>query len=141
MKIKNYQIMSMIELLHPLKMSAKNSRLKVKFLKELITHQKEYIDTNDYQLQLQYANRDDNNDIIFEDEEKTKFKVSSEYFAEKEILLNEDFIFEMNESNKITLLFISELLLEGDFEIGGDSAFYYEYWYEEAEKVLDFYNK
>lgn len=141
MRIKNYQIASMIELLYPLTMSAKNSRLKVKFLKQLMTHQQEYIATNDSQLQLQFANRNEEGDIIFEDEEKTKFKVSDEYFMEKQILLNEEFIIEMNESNKMTLLFIADLILEGEFEISGDIAFFYEDWCEEAEKVIEHYQE
>ena len=141
MKIKNYQINALVELLYPLPLKGANSRLRTKFLSNLMIHQKEYVLKHESELQLQYAERDIHGEIVYLDEEKTKFKVDPEFFKEKEILLNEEYIFDLNESNKITLLFISELLLEGDFEIAGDSAFYYEYWCEEAERVIDYYNK
>lgn len=141
MKLINLQIESLIILLQSLKLNNKQSRLRTKFLKLLIEHYDEYIFKNLHNLKLEYAEKDDNGNIIFLDEEKTKFKVNAEYIIEETDLLNEQFIIEFNESNELMLLTISDILLESDFDVEGEISYYYDQWCEECELIIEKYKK
>lgn len=139
MKIKNYQVKSLIDLLSSLTLKGKESRMRTKFLQHLTEHFNNYILHNLNELYKEYSIKDDDGEIIFKDEAKTKFDVQVDFFEEEQILLNEEYIFELNDFNKMVLLSISEILLEGDFDVSGEIAKFYDEWCEQAEKIIEHY--
>jgi hypothetical protein len=139
MKLKNYQLKYLIELLSALTLKGKQSRMRTKFLKPLCTYYNEEVLSEFQNLQTEYAFKDENGDIIYIDEEKTQFNVKEEFLEHEQELWNEEYIIDLTDSNKMALLSISEILLEGEFEVSGEIAAMYDIWCEEAEKVVEFY--
>jgi hypothetical protein len=139
MKLKNFTIEALSSVLDQLKLSGKHSRMRTKFRKQLIIHLNEYIDVGNSQLIEEYVNRDENENMVFVDEEKTRVSVKEEYYKEYTSLMNEEFIIENNESNKDMLLTIAEIILNAEYELSGELADMYDIWCEEFENVIEFY--
>lgn len=123
MKLKNYQIKYIIELLSSLTLKGKQSRMRTRFIKPLLSHYQENVIKELLNLTEDYSERDEN----------------TEYFKEEQLLLNEEYIIELNEFNKMTLLSISEIVLEGDFDVKGEIAEMYDEWCEQFERVIKYY--
>lgn len=136
MKIKNHQVFSLITLLHELVLKGKLSRQRSIFENFLINHHNEYIAKGILALEEDYALKDEEGKIYFDCQENEK-----SFFDERHKLLEEYFILELNESNKVLTTTISEIILEGEFDVPGDMAMAYLDWCDEAEKVLEYYNK
>ena len=139
MKLKNFTIEALSSVLDQLKLSGKNSRMRTKFRKQLIIHLNEYIDVGNNQLIEEYVNRDENENMVFVDEEKTRVSVKEEYYKEYTSLMNEEFIIENNEANKDMILALAEIILNAEFEFSGEVADMYDIWGEEFENVIEFY--
>ena len=123
LKLKNYQIKYIIELLSSLTLKGKQSRMRTRFIKPLLSHYQENVIKELLNLTEDYSERDEN----------------TEYFKEEQLLLNEEYIIELNEFNKMTLLSISEIVLEGDFDVKGEIAEMYDEWCEQFERVIKYY--
>lgn len=139
MKLKNYQIKYIIELLTSLTLKGKPSRMRTKFIKPLMIHYQENVINELNKLVDDYAERDDNKEIIYINKEQNIVKMQPEYFTEEQILLNEEYPIELNEFNKMTLLSIAKIMLEGEFDVKPEIAEMYDEWCEQFEKVIKYY--
>ena len=139
MKIKNYQVLPLIQLLHSLTLKGRVSLQRSKMENMLIKHHNDYIVRGIESLKNDYAIRDDQDEIIYEDADKTTYKLDIAFLEEEKQLLNEEFIIELNDLNKILILSISEILLDGEFDVSGEIAPHYVDWCEQAEKAIEYY--
>lgn len=141
MKLKNYQIKHIIELLSSLTLKGKLSRRRTEFIKPLLSHYQEKVIQELNNLVNDYAERDENEEIVYINKEQGIVKMKPEYFTEEHDLLNEEYIIELNESNKMTLLTVAEIMLNGDFDVKGEIAEMYDEWCEEFERVIAHYKE
>lgn len=139
MRIKNYQIKYIIELLSLLTLKGKQSRMRTRFIKPLTLHYQENVLNELSKLAEDYAERDENKEVVYANKQQNLISMQPEYFTEEQILLNEEHIIELNEFNKMTLLSISEIMLEGNFDVKGEIAEIYDEWCEQFEQVIKYY--
>lgn len=143
MKIKNKDLESLGKLLYELPLKGKVSRMRTRFVKLLNEYYQNTFQEERNALIRQYAERDSNGDIKIDSEDSSVVKIEEElkeeFFLELEVLMNEYFYVEENEGNKEMLLTVSDLILEGDFEVAGEVADMYDNWCNEFEAMSSKY--
>lgn len=139
MKFKNYEVEDLANLLFNLSLKGKDSRMRTRFV-TLLEHQlNNIIIKEEKELIDQYAKKDEEGNIVTDQENSNVFELkketAQEYHEERHSLLNEYFYIEENESNKMVILTVAEIILEGDFEVSGKMAKQYDEWCEQFEAV------
>lgn len=130
MKIKNGYIIELANVLHDLKLSNKESRMRTRFKKELGKHYNEVVEKERKELLESNSVKNDKGDII---------EATEEYFSAYEELLNEYFVIDKLESNKEMLVSVANVMLNTDYEFSENLADLYDIWCEEFEEVLEYY--
>ena len=139
LKIKNEEVKYLAELLYSLTLKGKKSRWRTKLFDLLAHHYNVNVTPQLNQLAKDYAELDDNNELVYMNKEKSRVKVYDEYYEEANILLNEEFIIECNELNKIMILTNARILLDGEFDVSPSIASMYDKWCEKFEVAIDYY--
>lgn len=140
MKIKNYQVKPLFELLISIdNLRAKKARMRSKLIKILMEHHNGYITHELNKLKFEHAIKDEEGNVIFVNDEKTEYQVHNDFLKDENELLNEYFFIEMNQTNEDMLLTVADILLEGEFDIQGSSVYYYDEWCEESERIIRHY--
>lgn len=143
MKLKNYEIDAFTKLLFDMKLKGKESRMRTRLVKQLDEYSRDVIAVERNELITQYAKKDEHGEIVL-NEDKTQAVLSdetiSEFHAEHNILMNEQYVIEENETNKEMLLTISQSVLNCDIELSGNEAIMYDNWCEELEELIVRYN-
>lgn len=139
MKFKNHEVEDIANLLFSLSLKGKESRMRTRFVSLLEQQLNDVIVKENRELIEHYAERDGEGNIAVDQENPNMFKLkketAQEYHEERHALLNEYFYIEENESNKMMILTVVEIVLEGDFEVSGKIAKLYDGWCEEFEAV------
>lgn len=129
------------KLIMELTLKGKESRMRTRLFKSIETHCNDVLEHERRTLIEQYANRHENGDFVFLDDEKNTVSIKEEFYMEYETLLNEYFYIDHNESNKDMLLAIAKVMLAGDFDVTPDIAYMYDGWCNEFEQVIEHYEK
>lgn len=140
LKLKNIEVKYLAELIGSLTLKGKKSRWRTALFKLLSQHYIENVNKQLNNLATDYMVKDENDKPIYVNKEKTEVQVYADYFDEEKILLNEEYIIECNESNKIMILSNAEILLDGDFDVPPEIATMYDSWCEKFEEAIEYYN-
>lgn len=142
--LSNYEVSSLAEFIHALVLNGKESRWRTKFYNVLAKHHNE-VKGFEFELIKEYANLDDNGEVIFLDKELGIIDMNEEnrfkYREQLSVLLNEELIIPCDEENKKMLTIVGNVLLDGDFEVNPNSAGLYALWCDKFEDVIEFYEK
>jgi len=141
MKIRNYNIPLLADVLYGLKLKGKESRMRTRFRKMILEHYANIVEPERLQLIEEYAVRDENGEILYEDEEKTRITLKADFYSEFNELINEYYIIEENETNKDMLLNIAQIMLNADYDFSEDLADLYDIWCDEFEKIIEQYEE
>ncbi|AVK83528.1 hypothetical protein C3943_08100 [Lysinibacillus sp. B2A1] len=138
MKIKNKDILNTHKILYDLKLKGKASRLRSRFNRLLQQHYNNVIQPEEFELRKQYATKDEQGEIIYD--EKGNFKASVDYVNEIDMLMEEYFHIDLNEANKEMLLTITHLFLDEELiTVSGELAETYDLVCSQFEHVYNFY--
>lgn len=145
MKIKNSEVQHLGQLLFDLSLKGKMSRMRTRFVNILDLHLKEVIAAEQKMLVDQYAKKDEDGNFVVSKEREgdivLKEETVREYHQEFDTLMSEYMYIDELEANKNMLLSVSEIMLEGDFEVSGEVAEMYDKWCEMFEEVVTTYEK
>lgn len=143
MKFKNHEIEVLRNILFDMSLKIKESRMRTRFVEILTNHLVNVVNKERAFLIEEYADRnldgtiktvkDNPNDIYIQDGKK------DEFYKEFNELMNEDFHIEENEANKMVLLTVADIMLNGDFEVSGEVAVLYDKWCDQFEEVKEKY--
>ena len=143
MIIKNYEISELYAFLFNLILKGKESRMRTRFLK-LLEDQLNLVNQERQQLVADYANKDDNGEVLYNKEIVDNKEIEIPIFdkdAEKEVqrqiltLLHEDFIIEETADKLDMLQVLQEILLNLDLEFTGKKATLYNRYCEIFEDI------
>lgn len=143
MIIKNYEISELYAFLFNLILKGKESRMRTRFLK-LLEDQLNLVNQERQQLVADYADKDDNGEILYTKEIVDNKEIEIPIFdkdAEKEVqrqiltLLHEDFIIEETADKLDMLQILQEILLNLDLEFTGKKATLYNRYCEIFEDI------
>lgn len=141
MKIRNYNIPLLADVLYELKLKGKESRMRTRFRKMILEHYANIVEPERLQLIEEYAVRDENGEIQYEDEEKKRITLKADFYSEFNELINEYYIIEENETNKDMLLNIAQIMLNADYDFSEDLADLYDLWCDEFERIIEQYEE
>jgi len=132
-KMKNSVLDGYIVFLSDLKLKAKDSRMRTRFIK-ILQDKLELLVKEEDTLKKEHAKIDENGDIIYNetkmpDGENVKgFMVKNieKYNADLSELLNEDFVIEINEERLEMIETVKEAVFNYDLELSGKEASIYD---------------
>jgi len=138
LKIKNKDILNTHKILYDLKLKGKASRLRSRFNRLIQQHYNNVIQPEEIELRKQYATKDEQGEIIYD--ENGNFKASVDYVNEMDMLMEEYFHIDLNEANKEMLLAIAKLFLDENLiVVSGELAETYDMVCSQFEYVSNFY--
>ncbi len=138
MKIKNKDILNTHKILYDLELKGSASRLRSRFNRLLQQHYNNVIQPEENELRKQYATKDEQGEIIYD--ENGNFKASVDYVNEIDMLMEEYFHIDLNEANKEMLLTIAHLFLDEELiTVSGELAETYDIVCSQFEHVYNFY--
>lgn len=121
MKLKNWMLKPMTEMIGDLTLKGRVSRHRTKLVNALIELEREK-EVDRIELLREYAMKDENGDMVVGENNNVKFnneedvlKYQKDY---QELMDEEPLINVSNETKEV----VTELMLDGDFEIGGNYA-------------------
>lgn len=142
MKFKNHEIKPMHDLLYVAVLKGKESRMRTRFTNLLRDHLNILV-TEEIELLKEFAEKNSDGSFKLDPKNPTMpqiIKEKEDIFQSEHIdLMNEDFYIEENEANKMVLLQVADIMLNGDFEVSGDVAVLYDKWCEQFEEVKQRY--
>lgn len=121
MKLKNWMLKPMTEMIGNLTLKGKVSRHRTKFVNTLIELEKEK-EEDRIELLREYAMKDENGDMVVDENNNVKFNSEEdvlEYQKDYQELMNEEPLINISEETKEV---VTKLMLDGDFEVGGNNA-------------------
>lgn len=137
-KLKNKDIIPLLQILFPIELKGKESRMKTRFIKKLEEYFENVFNVERLQLINEYAEKDYEGNPIQEDGHIKLVKETIPEFEEEYCKLeNECFIMLVNDETKDMLKVVFDILLEGDFVVPADTAESYYSWCEQAECLLE----
>lgn len=143
MRLKNYEIEALVNLLFNMQLKGRDSRMRTRFVKQLDEYWQSIFQTERTELISQYAQKDENGEIVLNEDKKQAILIEEtipEFEAEFNILMNEEYIVEENETNREILLTVGRLMLNCDLEFNGNDAIMYDNWCEKFEELIERYN-
>ena len=144
MKLKNYELDSFAKLLFNMKLKGKDSRMRTRLVKLVDEYNREVLSVERTELISQYAKKDESGQIVL-NENKTQAILIEETIPEFQIefnlLMNEEYIIEENETNKEMLLTVAYSILNCELEFNGNDAVMYDSWCEQFEDLIERYNE
>lgn len=139
MKFKNHELEALAQILFDIPLKGKESRMRTRFLAMLTEHLGNVVNKEKQFLIEEYADRNLDGTIKTSEENPNDIYIQKEkqdeFYKEFNDLMNEDFHIEENEANKMVLLTVADIMLNGDFEVSGDVAVLYDKWCDQFEEV------
>lgn len=143
MKIRKREINTLIELLFELKLKGRSSRMRTRLIRLLEDNQKT-LEQERTQLITEYAEHDENNELVFTDEGKTSVKLRDEdmheFYNELNLLMDEQMEILEEGHNLEMLSSVKQSVLDSEIEYAEDRATIYDYWCEQFETIPDYEN-
>lgn len=141
MKIRNREIEHLGRLLYELSLKGKVSRMRTRFVNILETHLQNVIIREQIELLQQYSKKNENGDMLQDENGAIILEkdMSKEYHQEYDLLMDEHFHIDLSDANKLMILSVAQLMLDGDFEVSGEVAEMYDMWCEVFEEAIDIY--
>lgn len=143
MKLSNYEVPRLMELLFNMKLKKKESRMRSRLFIKLNEYVTNTLNREELDLLAEYGEKDSEGHLI--PSEYGGFKLipetAEEYHKQFGILQNEFYFIEETESNKDMLLSVANSILECDLELEGEIASLYDKWCEQFEELIETYNK
>lgn len=136
-KLYNHELESFIEFLYGLKLSGRESRMRVRFMNLLGEKYRLFKDEHE-QLLFEHSRKNDDGSIKVK---KLKGEEVADVLDEQAFnkdwmeLLNEEVVIEQNETNKQMLLSIKDSVLNCEQEFEGDSAILHDRFCEIVEQI------
>lgn len=137
MRMKNIEVEPLVEFIMKFELKGKESRMRTRFAR-LLSERIQMVNEEHQQLLKNYSNLDeDGNVIVLEREGKSfydvvdKQKFSREYF----LLMNEDYVIDLNEERKEMLILVKELILDCEMTFKYEEALQYDRWCEIVEQI------
>lgn len=141
MKLANYEVPKLGELLFNMKLKGKDSRMRTRLVNEIDNYIKNTLNKEEIQLLMEYGVKDENGELI---EGENGFVLIPEkvndYHTEMNNLINENFVIEENETNKDMLLSVANSIINCDLELNSELAKLWDKWCDQFEDVINRYN-
>lgn len=144
MKLANYEVPHLINVLFDLKLKSKESRMRSRFIRQLTDYVVNTLGKEEMDLLNEYGQKDENNELIPSEHGGFKLieETQSDYHREFFTLQNEFHIIEENEVNKDMLLSVANSVLAyEDIVLEGEMASLWDKWCEQFEELIENYNK
>lgn len=141
MKLYNYEIDALAELLFEMELKGKDSRMRTRFIKIIASHLSDVVQKERADLIQEYAEKNEDGSMkTVEDSEQDVYinpNRETEFYNELKILMAEEFHIEETEGHKNMLLSVADTVINGDVSVKGEMATLYDRWCEEFEGVLE----
>jgi len=143
MNIKNYELESLSTFLFSMSLKGKQSRMRTRMI-ELLNNHSDQLQQDRMLLIEEYSMKDDDGELLFEEgSDNTRVVLipekAKEFEAESNILLNEELIIEENESNKVIIQTICEIITDSEIEVSGADSIMYDRWCTIFEEAVERY--
>jgi len=147
-KIKNGHLTVLTQILDSLKMSVKESRMRTRFIRMLLKYNDEVLMPQKTVILEEFCTKsEEDGRPLFKDKQKGEYLFEDpeqEDKAKKELLdfLNEEYILQCDEYNKMMILSVANSLLESeDFQVSGELADVVDGLCEQFELAIEYYNQ
>lgn len=139
MKITNYEVPRLAELLFNLKLKGKDSRMRTRLINKLNDYIKDTLNREEYELLLEYGLKDANNKFVVNHDGGYALipEKANEYYIEMNTLQNESFVIDESESNKEMLLSVAHSIINCDLELDSEMAMLWDKWCGQFEEFID----
>lgn len=142
MKFHNYELDAFSEVIFNINLKGKKSRMRTRLLKQISEYLEKTIQPEKDELFKQYAERDDNGEMIFS-EDGSLIKIDpdklDEFNQELQSLMNETYTLEENETNQEIITIVGNSLIDCELEFQGQMANFYDTWCEKFEEAIERY--
>lgn len=145
-KIKHGHLNVLTQILDSLKMSVKESRMRTRFIRMLLKYNEEVLMPQKILILEEFCTKsEEDGRPLFKDKEKGEYLFEDpekEDMARKELsdFLDEDYIIECDEYNKMMILSVANSLLDSeDFQVSGELADVVDVLCEQFELAISYY--
>lgn len=143
MRLRNYEIEALVNLLFNMQLKGRDSRMRTRFVKQLDEYWQSVFQIERTELIAQYAKKEENGEIVLNEDKTQAILIEatiSEFEAEFNVLMNEEYVVEENETNREVLLTVGRLMLNCELEFKGNDAIMYDNWCEKFEELIERYH-
>jgi len=143
MRLKNYEIETFTNLLFNMKLKSRDSRMRTRLVRQLDEYWQSVFQAERTELISQYAKKDVNGEIVLNEDRTQAILIEEsipEFNAEFNMLMNEEYVIEENETNREMLLIVAHLILNCELEFNGNDAVMYDNWCEKFEEIIERYH-
>lgn len=142
MKIKNFEVQILANVLFNMSLVKKDSRMRTRFVKELGEYLKSTLDIEQQELIKTYAKKDDDGEPLLNEDKTSAILIeetADEFHKEFDQLMNEEYIIVENESSRDMLITVGKSLLDCELEFKGQEATLFDGWCEQFEELIEQY--
>lgn len=143
MKLINYEVPRLADLLFNLPLKGKESRMRTRLVLQLDEYIKNTLQREEYALILEYGMKDEADEPMIDEDSGGYILVqetAQEYHKEHNAIQNEDYYIEENGQNKEMLLSVAESVINCDLALTGEMATLWDKWCGQFEGVIQRYD-